>query len=326
MKPIDNLVITDGLAPPLDEGGTIMAVELIHALRGTTIVLNRASASLPLKEHVSVVHISTGNVIFTKTISYFLFAVVSLYLALTQQASATHYIPLRAPGIARHLHARLLSLLSTDFSEVLFQIPAVGAIQRKLMRFAIKVTSVADRDTLVQAGVRKVGLIPPMPKNPGKAQYNRAELRSRYGLALDDRVITHVGHVTPGRGLEFILRLAERRPHDQWLLVISSRARQGLGQLPKNVTLLSRFIEDIYEIYYLSDGYIFPLKAEGAAVSTPLSLLEAAQANIPIICSDFPNLRRTLASYEQVRFLDMSDEATALNKAAEEIERWAVVS
>jgi glycosyltransferase involved in cell wall biosynthesis len=310
----------------LDEGATIMAVELIDSLTGATLVLNRARTPVPLRKDVAVVHVTTGNMAPAKVVSYIVFALMSLYIALCRRPNSTHYLPLRAPGIARHLHARVLSIVCTNFNEILFQIPSVGTVQRRLMQFAIKVPSVTDHHTLVAAGVRKVSVISPTPKNPRKGLYNCADLRKRYGLGAANWIITHVGHITPGRGLDFILRLAEHRPDIQWLLVISSRAGQDLGPLPINVTLLTRFVEDIFEIYCLSDGYIFPLRSENAAVSTPLSLLEAAKANIPIICSDFPNFRRMLDFYDQVRFIDMSDEVIALNQVVEQIDRWMVTS
>ncbi|MGH8601423.1 MAG: glycosyltransferase [Gammaproteobacteria bacterium] len=326
MRPLKNLVITDGLEPPLDEAATIMAVELIESLPAGTLLLNRTCTPFPLGDDVEVIHVPTGNTPVAKFSSYVIFALMSFYLASCRRPNITHYLPLCAPGIIRQLHARLLSIVCNRFTEVLFQIPSISQVQRKLMQFDITVPSATDWDTLIASGIRNVSLIPPTPKSPRKRVYNREQLRIQYGFALHDHIISHVGHATPGRGLDFIIRLAARRPKIQWLVVVSSRARQDLGPLPRNITLLTQFVEDIYEIYYLSDGYIFPLKLGSAAVSTPLSLLEAAKANIFIICSDVPSFRQTLDRYERVTFLNMSDEATALEKAVEEIDRWLVRS
>jgi glycosyltransferase involved in cell wall biosynthesis len=113
------------------------------------------------------------------------------------------------------------------------------------------------------------------------------------------------------------MELALRNPKVVFLLVLSSRATKMVAQTPPNVRVIQRQIDDIYDIYHLSDLYLFPLRDRGAAVGSPLTMLEAAAAGLPILCSDRPELRETLAGYPHARFLAMDDESSALAQASE---------
>ena len=55
--------------------------------------------------------------------------------------------------------------------------------------------------------------------------------------------------------------------------------------------IIDRFVENIEEVYQLSDVYIFPVKEEMNAIDIPLSVLEAASCNLQIVTTDYGELK-----------------------------------
>ena len=84
----------------------------------------------------------------------------------------------------------------------------------------------------------------------------------------------------------------------------------------KNTYIIDKYIEDIYEIYRLADVYVFPIRVKGAALDTPLSILEAKEMSLPIIASNLSNIREALTGYPKAYFLEVgSTEEMAKNTA-----------
>ena len=60
----------------------------------------------------------------------------------------------------------------------------------------------------------------------------------------------------------------------------------------RNITLIENYVANIEEIYQLADVYFFPVLNERNCISVPLSVLEAAACNLPIVCTDFGELKQ----------------------------------
>lgn len=124
----------------------------------------------------------------------------------------------------------------------------------------------------------------------------KAELRRKYGIAEDASIILHVGHMKEGRNIGKLLDLDDRF---HALLVTSTyeydkrdmHLRERLMQ-KKNVTLIEDYIPDIEEIYQMADIYFFPVVDERHCISAPLSVFEAASCNLPIVCTEFGELKQ----------------------------------
>lgn len=313
------MVVLNGLQPPWDEGAAHMTAEYIRGLEGRTFVLNRGPHHSALGD-VTLVSIPFAKHRLLKAPYYAMFAAASLYHSLRLRPKSCHFFPLCAPGYLRQLHGLALSVTAADFCEVLFQIRPPTGLLRALSPFPIRVTSRVDHDALAAAGFN-VEYFAPTPKARRVQRYSRAALRDQYGIARTDFVVSHVGHPTEGRGVDVIAGAARLCPNVRFLLVLSSREGEFEVEFPENVTVLRRYIDDIHEIYALSNAYLFPLRRVGSAVSSPLSLLEAKAADIPILCTDFPNLRETVGNYEFAHFIAHGTVASMASSAADVIMR-----
>ncbi|MFX0141770.1 MAG: glycosyltransferase, partial [Candidatus Hodarchaeota archaeon] len=99
------------------------------------------------------------------------------------------------------------------------------------------------------------------------------ELRRKYNIPLDKKVVLHVGHATQTRGLDDLINLAKKNK-DFFSLIITSSLYESdwliefIGNLD-NIRIISDYVSDIDEFYKLSDLYIFPAKNKNTAIDFP---------------------------------------------------------
>jgi len=142
-------------------------------------------------------------------------------------------------------------------------------------------------------------------------------LRQKYSMGETESVVLHVGHLKPGRNLDKLCQLDSRY---RLLLVISSNTepdpalRQQLLARP-NTTLLETYQSAIWELYQLSDVYVFPVVEQENCIDVPLSVLEAAACGIPAVVTRYGELREFTGAPGFV-FPDSLDRE-ALNRAVE---------
>lgn len=119
-------------------------------------------------------------------------------------------------------------------------------------------------------------------------------LRVRYGLPADKPVVIHAGHLKKGRNIAQLLKIDERF-HVVMVastLMAAEQDRQLRAELEAkpNVTLIDTYLSHIEEIYQLADVYFFPVQQEGNCVDIPLSVLEAAACQLPVVCTPYGEL------------------------------------
>lgn len=148
----------------------------------------------------------------------------------------------------------------------------------------------------------------------------KARLKKKYGLDPTAVTVVHVGHASVGRGLsDFLLDGMERF---QRLVVISGmfddpqlirRLRDG------GVKVLSGYIENIEEIYRLSDAYFFTVRDGDYVISSPLSVLEALSCGVPVVAyAEFAKLKNiSLTNPDAITYADEGSPAAAIEKAVE---------
>lgn len=213
------------------------------------------------------------------------------------------YIPFPAKTIATALRTFIVSLCAPGpvgvllvmkspmnwLARLLLRLSGVNLIvlSRDAERFYQEILP-AERIYYMKTGVdtRKF-----CPVSPEKAR----GLKIKYGLDPDRTVILHVGHLNSGRGIGDLLKL---NPSYQVLLVVSTltrheqetELRQQLLQ-STNIKIMDGFIPNIEEIYQLCDVYFFPVEESGHCIDVPLSCLEAASCNKPVITTDYGEMR-----------------------------------
>lgn len=126
----------------------------------------------------------------------------------------------------------------------------------------------------------------------------KRELREKYRIPQDKKIVLHIGHMRPGRNLE---TLALLKPPLHGLVVSSSYSadtqdqalRQRLLENP-NITVIDTYLPHVEEIYQLSDLYLFPVLAAHNCIDVPLSALEAAACNLPVVTTAYGELKELL--------------------------------
>lgn len=146
----------------------------------------------------------------------------------------------------------------------------------------------------------------------------KAALKEKYGF--DGRpVILHAGHLNSGRNIAELMKFDEKY---QILLVTSTLTKneQDIELRNKllsrsNIKIIDEYIPNIEEIYQLSDIYFFPVVEQGRCIDVPLSVMEAAACNKPVITTDYGEMK-AFKNKEGFYFID-SFEKENLNSIAD---------
>jgi len=119
----------------------------------------------------------------------------------------------------------------------------------------------------------------------------KRRIRHYYGINERSFVALHVGHLRPGRNIEFLLRLKQCFPEMEIIVIGSMFAETDGTILSKLVEakciVIQRYMRHIEEIYQLSDAYIFPTINPSSCIELPLSVLEAMSTNLPVLSTAF---------------------------------------
>ena len=128
----------------------------------------------------------------------------------------------------------------------------------------------------------------------------RAELRQKWGLSLENQVVLHVGHLREGRNLRVMSSIAAW-PGVTALLAASSWRGPESEALRREleahgVVVIDGYVPNVEELYRLADCYVFPTVSPGSAVALPLSILEALASDLPVVSTAFGALSERFGS------------------------------
>ena len=281
------LVISNSLTKTADEGSLKLASSLVKRMQSQyperTYVVS-FEREFPLADaHVSVnkFHLSAP--------------LISL---IRKQNQPVLYIPFPAPTTSMALRIRALSLFARRGLRVMMirQYPMnrmAAALLRQsgaqLVVFSKKAREyyrsiVGDRVVYLKTGVDTKTF------SPVSAETS-AELKRKYGFDPDRPLVLHVGHMKEGRNVAELMKIDEKY---QVLLVVSTLAKERqdpalkerLLQCP-HIRVMEGYIPCIEEIYQMCDAYFFPVKAAGHCIDVPLSCMEAASCNKPVVTTDY---------------------------------------
>jgi glycosyltransferase involved in cell wall biosynthesis len=135
----------------------------------------------------------------------------------------------------------------------------------------------------------------------------KTNLRKQYGFEENDFVVLHVGPLKKGRNQSALLRLK-----DEKVILVTSISNPSEKELVdqvsmhENITVWSRYFENIEEVYAIADVYVFPVFEELNSIDIPLSVLEAMSCNLPVIATNYGGLSKIVK--EGDGFFYMRDE------------------
>lgn len=139
---------------------------------------------------------------------------------------------------------------------------------------------------------KRVEYIPGIGINTEKIKniyVNKKIKREELGLKEENVVLLSVGELNKNKNHVVVIKALAKlnNPNVHYLICGQGNLKEDLLKLIKKLNLernvkLLGFRKDIYEIYKMSDIFIFPSKREGLSVA----LMEAICCNLPIICSN----------------------------------------
>lgn len=281
------LILSNGLTDTADEGFLKVATSLIKRLKlknPKTMVI-----SYERKSDITDRYIELNKLLLNK----------ELFTLLRKNNDSFLYIPFPARMIATALRVFILSLLSKQRVNVLLVMKNDAdfftKIFLKISKANIMVLSEesADfyRDFLpnkkvqhIKAGV-DTDIFTPVSTEVSKL------LKIKYGFNPEKPIILHVGHLNEGRNIAQLMKI---NPEYQVLLVTSTLTKNEQNEELKkklldtpNIRIIDKYIPSIKEVYQLSDVYFFPVIEPCNCIDIPLSCLEAAACNLPVITTSY---------------------------------------
>ncbi len=156
--------------------------------------------------------------------------------------------------------------------------------------------------------------------------FARAESRRKWNVGPDDFVILTVGRNHPKKGFDAIPRMAadirEKGGKFVWLVVGADTDRLepeilelgledcvrtipniGFRETPRDATGLNLPVDELVEVYCLSDLFVFPSRLE----TFGRVLLEAMAAGLPVVTTGCTGCRDVVAGGEYGRMVDVGD-------------------
>ena len=289
-------VFSEDLSRPLDEGIKNAATQLIKALSAEASVQGACRLGNDLLENmIEIPGINRGLV------SRRLGRLIRRF-----NPDILLYIPRWAGTFADFLRLRMLRLYQGRARSVIvvLQPKNKGGLQTRILKY-VRPHLVLTPSPRVIGRMRELGIrvcFLPLPTDqtrfrPAQDEQERGRLRKRYGIPAEKFIILHVGHINDGRNLEALLPLQGK---DRQVLMVSSSSTSrvsykddGLKRVLKSagIIVIDDFLDQVEEVYRLSDLYVFPVVQETGCISLPLSVLEAMASGLPVLTSDFGGLK-----------------------------------
>ena len=290
------LILSNSLTGKADEGSLKLASSLVkrikskHPSDAMVVTFERESPLSDLHLELSKLHISSR--------------LISL---IRGEKDDVLYIPFPAPTTSMAVRVFLLSLfVRRGFRVMMIRQYPMSRIAAALLRWSkaeIAVFSkkacdfyrsiVKERVLYLKTGVDTEKFAP-------VSERTSRELKIKYGFDPDRPMVLHVGHMKEGRNVAELMKIDEKY---QVLLVVStlSKERQDcelkerLLKCP-NISVIEGYVPCIEEIYQMSDVYFFPVKEVGHCIDVPLSCLEAAACNKPVITTEYGEMAEFVGS------------------------------
>lgn len=301
------LVFSERLAPPRDEGIKNLALHLADALRRAghdVLALTSGGADWPEQQ---VIDLPANRLLWSQPLARHIAGFRPQAVLYVPTASLTLASAVRSRVLKRHAGGAPVGLIATQGRRHGGFARLVG----HLVRPDLCVVQSSATATQAQAlGWRTLRVLPSVDAAafcPALLP-QRAALRARYGIPADAWVVLHVGHLNRRRGVTDLAAAADLA-HP--VLVASTSTPQD-GALADElraagVHLLTTYLPDVAEAYQFADVYLFPTPPDPTAPSSidlPLSVLEAAACNLPILARRFGALPDLWPNRPDVVFYD----------------------
>ena len=296
------VVLSDCLTNKIDEGCLKVASSLAERLKkedkSTTII------SFDRRPDYSDVHMSLNKLFLNKRLCTLLFKTKEPVL----------YIPFASNTTVSCLRTFILSVYSRKRLAVLFALrykmnfmaklflklsgAKVIALSKESYQFYEHV--VKNRAFYLKTGIDTEKFIPVDEKR-------KKLLRVKYHIPTSKLVVLHVGHLKSGRNVDKLIGINKQF---HIILVVSSVTESEKDNVIRtmlenrgDITIIDSYLQKVQEIYQLADVYLFPVQEIENCIDVPLSVMEAAACNLPIVTTEYGELA-TFKSQDGFLFID----------------------
>jgi len=236
-------------------------------------------------------------------------------------------IPNMYAGLRNLLYRRIRTVLTLHSGADDWRGAKDNLLERLAIRGADKIVSVAEhvasvyRNRFYQAGKKLVVIengIDPTTFKPLSPEEKRA-LRESLGIGPRTPVLINVARIDPIKNQRFLIETAaslKAGGTEFRLLLVGNgqdvsyerelRRRIVECRLETEVALLGSR-SDVHGLLQISDAFLFPSEFE----ASPLALLEAICADLPVVCSNIPANRRLAEFSRESHILERNPESWA---------------
>ena len=278
------LILTNCLIKNADEGCVNVAYNLIKRIK--TAISNVKVVSYERTSELTDEQMKLNKLMLSIPL-----------IKLLRKEKKVLYIPFPAKMIATAIRIWILSLFCKDLKVLISMHDSIDKLSGFLLKnskakiFVLSESAYKDFEPYVGKKVVhiKTGVDTEkfVPVSPEKSR----ELKIKYGLSPEKKVVLHVGHLNEGRNIGELLNIND----DYQILLVTStltKNEQDIElknrlQSKSNIKVLDTYIPEIQEIYQLADLYFFPVIQSGQCIDIPLSCLEAAGCNLPIVTTSY---------------------------------------
>lgn len=306
------IILSNAFSAKEDEGALKVATSLVKRVvqaepESFVISFERESA-------LSDLHLELNKLLVNR----------ALFSEIRKRNEPVLYIPFPAKEWATALRVLILSLVAKRKLYILLVMTCkCGFLGRLLFRISgAKILTLSEENERLYADMVSADRVKYLRTGVDTERFHPVSadrvrvLKEKYGFDPDLPVVLHVGHMKSGRNIEMLLGLDECY---QILLVTSTQfrdeqdtaLRDRLLKAP-NVRLIDTYLENIEEIYQLSDVYVFPVIEKGNCIDIPLSCLEAAACGTPVVTTRYGEMK-AFEGKEGFFFID-SFERDCLNR------------
>lgn len=309
------VILSDCLTEKVDEGCLKVANSLTKRIKkyeaNTTVV------SYDRKPKQSDIHLQLNKMFLNS----------SLLSLIIKKKEPVLYIPFASNTKASALRIFVLSLVAKYGFKVIFVLRfSMDRITKTLLKASrVQIVALSKESydfysneignaVYLQTGIDTNRFVP-------VSIDRKDELRRKYKVVPGKKVLLHVGHLKNGRNVDKLLQVGE--DYHVFLIVSSvteneqdAVLRKKLTERP-NTTIIDSYLENIEEVYQMADVYLFPVQESENCIDVPLSVLEAAACNIPVVTTNYGELK-SFKGEAGFKFISGFD-AVTINNAIDEM-------
>jgi glycosyltransferase involved in cell wall biosynthesis len=306
------IILSNSLAEIVDEGCLKVANSLVKRLKHIDSDIFIVSYERCSK--ISDTHLEINKFLLNK----------ELARIIRKRKEKVVYFPFPAKPIATALRTFILSLYARYGLEIVLPLQSrldyISRMLMKMSRAKIVVFSKESYDYFCDTiGPKRVAYLKTgvdTQKFSPVSEDEKKRLKIKYGLDPNRPVILHVGHLKTERNIGEMMKF---NMEHQVLVVVSTvtkseqddALRSQLKACP-NIHLIDEYIPNIQEIYQLADVYFFPVMMSGQCIDVPLSCMEAAACNKPVVTTAYGEMKE-FKNKEGFIYIDSFDR-TLLNE------------